>query len=71
MKDVQDMTDEEYRLYRARQMAVGAYRAEGFGAFADEVERGDTTRLHRLLAEDPASAGDRPRRISVVDFQIH
>jgi hypothetical protein len=36
-----DMTDDEFRLYQARQNAAAGYRAEGFEQYADEVERGE------------------------------
>lgn len=38
--DPMDMTDEEYDRYRARQSAACVYRANGFPAFADQVEEG-------------------------------
>jgi hypothetical protein len=41
MNDVQDMTDDEILLDRARQGAARRYRIEGFNEFADRVERGE------------------------------
>lgn len=57
MKDVQDMTDEEYYLYRAREWAAGRYRAVGHKDFADRVERGledqcSQVRLGRFFFDD-------------------
>jgi hypothetical protein len=45
-----DMTDQEYRLYQARQRAGAGYRAEGFFEFAGRVEAGreDECRLMRI-----------------------
>lgn len=50
MKDPMDMTDEEFRLYQARQRAAGVYRSEGFQKFAWRVEAGleDTCSQVRL-----------------------
>jgi hypothetical protein len=58
MKDPMDMTDEEYRLYHARDWAARVYRAEGFTSFADRVERGEVdgcsqVRLARFFVEPP------------------
>lgn len=40
MKDIQDMTDDEWRLYQARQFGARMYRAEGHDWFALRVEKG-------------------------------
>jgi hypothetical protein len=38
------MTEEEHCLQDAREWAARRYRAEGFGAFAERVERGEADR---------------------------
>jgi len=38
--DQQDMSDEEFKLYRLRECAARIYRAEGFPDYALRVERG-------------------------------
>lgn len=40
MKDVQDMTDDEYRVHLSRQRGAGVYRSEGYEEFARRVEQG-------------------------------
>ena len=40
MKNVQDMTDEEWRLHQARQFGAKMYREEGHERFASRVEKG-------------------------------
>ena len=58
MKDVQDMTEEEYVLYKAREWASGRYRAAGFSDFASRVERGledrcSQVRIGRFFFDSP------------------
>jgi hypothetical protein len=38
--DIQDMTDDEYRVHQSRQFGAALYRAEGFYWFAQRVEHG-------------------------------
>jgi hypothetical protein len=40
VKDVQDMTEEEYRLYKVRRAAAGIFRRFGYAQYAEQVERG-------------------------------
>jgi hypothetical protein len=40
VKDIHDMTDEEWRVHQARQFGAGMYRAEGYAEFAQRVEEG-------------------------------
>jgi len=38
MTDVQDMTEEEYRLYKLRRFAAGLLRRNGLDLFAEQAE---------------------------------
>jgi hypothetical protein len=58
MKDIQDMTDVEYRELKARQFAARMYRAEGYPEFAGRVEGGfedncNAVRLGRFFENLP------------------
>ena len=41
MKDVQDMTEDEYRLYKVRRVAAGIFLRFGHSEYAEQVERGE------------------------------
>jgi hypothetical protein len=41
MVEPMEMTDEEFRLYQARQRAAHAYQQAGFREFAERVQAGD------------------------------
>jgi hypothetical protein len=58
MKDVQDMSDYEYRVYRSRLSGAARYRAEGHDWFAERVEKGledgcNAVRLGRFFQNLP------------------
>lgn len=38
--DIQDMSDDEYRVHRSRQIGAAMYRAEGHEWFAQRVDLG-------------------------------
>jgi hypothetical protein len=49
VKDVQDMTDEEYRLYKLRRFAASMFRGAGLDAFSEQVERGELDNCKEML----------------------
>jgi hypothetical protein len=69
VKDIHDMTDEQWRLHQARHFAAGMYRTEGHEWFARRVEAGleDTcnpVRLGKFFQNLPDTSGQ-PERCSV------